>query len=551
MHRPWLSRTIAVAACAIALLVAGYAAWKRPVAGPPRPQGTGGRDRPDIAAGPTTVPAPRGRGDAAIASLVEARNVAWAEGQPTIAVGTRLGLGELRCTSGALKLVFDAGALVTLEGPADLEVLSGMRIRAVRGRITARVDDRAKGFAIETPSTLVVDRGTEFGVEVDDSGQTGVVVFEGRVDLSRPETAAGPAPIRRLVQGEALRVGREGGLSRIVAVERRPGDDAWSTGPSADRDAVIRSVRDNIRGLDSPMYYQIVHRGLDDDVPAYVDRPYQWNAVDPAGLPAFLRGADYIMPFNSDKVMTDLQVTVEVARPATLYIFYDDRAKPPPWLSGKFTDTGVDIGLDEAPPGIGSSLDRGPGRSIDTVFSVWRCELGGGGSIQLGAMVPSKLGRRAMYGIAAVPRASEARGRPAVLGGGLRRADRPRSAINQILGSLPHLASKGGYDATSRLHADRAVGGDRDHRRPDRAPAPGGAVGARGGAAVAVRQQPQADGARRPRLRQHERGAPPDGVDGGRPRAGDLEQRLLDEGPPAPLPRTAGPLQRLEPGPAV
>jgi ferric-dicitrate binding protein FerR (iron transport regulator) len=346
----------------------------------------------------------QGPGRDAVASLVEARNVTWAEGQAPIGPGARIAPGAIRCLSGTLKLIFDSGATVALEGPADLRVLSGMRIRAVRGRLTARVDDRAKGFAVETPNTVVVDQGTEFGVEVDTAGRTGVVVFEGLVDLSRPESADGPAPIKRLSQGEALRVDREGGLSRIVAVERRPGDDAWSTGPSADRDAVIRSVRDNIRGLDSPMYYQIVHRGLDDDVLAYVDRPYQWNAVDPAGLPAFLRGADYIMPFNQDKVMTDLQVTVEVARGATLYIFYDDRAKPPAWLTGQFTDTGVDIGLDESPPGIGTSLDRGPGRSIDTIFSVWRCDLGGDGSIQLGAMVPSKLGRRAMYGIAAAPR---------------------------------------------------------------------------------------------------------------------------------------------------
>ena len=59
-----------------------------------------------------------------------------------------------------------------------------------------------KGFAIETPSTLVVDQGTEFGVEVDASGKTGVVVFEGLVDLSRPESAETPAEVKRLVQGE-------------------------------------------------------------------------------------------------------------------------------------------------------------------------------------------------------------------------------------------------------------------------------------------------------------------------------------------------------------
>ena len=58
-------------------------------------------------------------------------------------------------------------------------------------------------------------------------------------------------------------------MSRIISVERRPGDDGWSTAPSADGDSVIRSVRDNIRGLDSSKYYQVVHRGLQEDSPAW------------------------------------------------------------------------------------------------------------------------------------------------------------------------------------------------------------------------------------------------------------------------------------------
>ena len=47
--------------------------------------------------------------------------------------------------------------------------------------------------------------------------------------------------------------------------------------------------------------------------------------------------------------------------------------------------------------------------------------------------------------------------------------------------------------AARRVHPDRAAGGDRDHRRPDR-PAPArGAGGPRGGPPRPVRQQPEAD----------------------------------------------------------
>ena len=348
----------------------------------------------------------RGQGGE-VASLVEARDVVWGEGQPPIAVGTRLGPRDIRCASGSFKLAFDVGALVALEGPADLRILSNKHILALRGRITAHVDGRAKGFAIETPNTLVVDQGTEFGVEIDASGQTDVVVFQGLVDLAHSEPAERPAPIKRLGQGEGMRVGSAGLLSRIISVERRPGDDEWATGPSSDQGAVIRSVSDNIRGLGSSKYYQIVRRGLYDDAPAYVDRTHQWNGLDRRGLPAFLRGADYIMTFNEDKWMKDLSVTVELARAATLYVFYDTRLATPRWLPERFADTGVLLGLDEGtwPGGPPQAVGRGPGASIDTVFSVWRCDLGQDETIHLGNTgAIENGGGNAMYGIAAVSR---------------------------------------------------------------------------------------------------------------------------------------------------
>ena len=148
-----------------------------------------------------------------VVSLIEAQDVVWGNGQPPIEIGARLGLQHLWWTSGTLKLRFDAGASVALEGPADLRIVSGMRILVGRGRITAHVAGRAKGFAIETPTALVIDRGTEFGVEVDASGQTDVVVFEGLVDLANSEPADRPAPIKRLGQGEGMRVENAGGLS--------------------------------------------------------------------------------------------------------------------------------------------------------------------------------------------------------------------------------------------------------------------------------------------------------------------------------------------------
>src|SRR5262249_35567713 len=46
---------------------------------------------------------------------------------------------------------------------------------------------------------------------------------------------------------------------------------------------------------------------------------------------------------------------------------------------------------------------------------------------------------------------------------------------------------------TSRVHADRVTGGDRDHRDSHCPPGTGGCEGARGGGAAAVSEQPEAD----------------------------------------------------------
>jgi hypothetical protein len=65
------------------------------------------------------------------------------------------------------------------------------------------------------------------------------------------------------------------------------------------------------------------------------------------------------------------------------------------------------IGLDEGPwPGRSTqTLGRGPGTSIDTVFSVWRCDLGPDETIDLGDNGEKENdGGNAMYGIAAVSR---------------------------------------------------------------------------------------------------------------------------------------------------
>jgi hypothetical protein len=286
---------------------------------------------------------------------------------------------------------------------------SDMLVHLDRGQATAHVPESAIGFTINTPVINVIDQGTEFGVAVRDGGLTDVIVFDGIVDLKDGISSAGTA--KRLEHGEGARVDRAGGFGRIMQVGRNAAGRWWTADfPDSDM-SVIREVRDNIPPSDGSKYfcYQITVRALGDDVGAYGDRhPHQWNGLTAAGLPEFLRGADYVKTFNDYRYMNDFAMVVEMARPANLFLFFDDRVPLPDWLLERFEDTGVNIGLDEGPwEGIPDHRTAvGAGRSIDNVFSVWRRRCVENESVELGPVGDSSEAR-AMYGVAATPLAVE------------------------------------------------------------------------------------------------------------------------------------------------
>ena len=152
--------------------------------------------------------------------------------------------------SGFLEITYGTGAKVILQGPCRYEVESSRGGFLSLGKLTARVEKKrwsgAKGertanpalsqqetepttslaprpsplipepsplsplpsplFSVRTPTAVVTDLGTEFGVEVDRSGATRSHVFQGKVEL-------------RLVVGNGLPVapGRRRGLRTRTA----------------------------------------------------------------------------------------------------------------------------------------------------------------------------------------------------------------------------------------------------------------------------------------------------------------------------------------------
>jgi hypothetical protein len=151
--------------------------------------------------------------------------------------------------SGLLEITYNTGARVILQGPVTYEIDAPTGGFLSVGKLTARLEKKslpspvhgrgaggegsviADGihhsafstqhlFSVRTPTALVTDLGTEFGVEVKRDGESGVQVFQGTVRLSTSGTGAVDR-YETLEAGKSMWVkrGQQPGTYEIVAEE--------------------------------------------------------------------------------------------------------------------------------------------------------------------------------------------------------------------------------------------------------------------------------------------------------------------------------------------
>ncbi|TWT60283.1 FecR protein [Rubinisphaera italica] len=127
-----------------------------------------------------------------VAVLLDSEDVVWSDGRASVEYGTSFHKNEiLKLESGLIRIAFDCGAGVVLEGPAELKLCSAWQACLHQGKLAAVVPEGAEGFTVLTPQKRIVDLGTKFGASVDESGQANVQVYEGEVKVeSRNEVAA-------------------------------------------------------------------------------------------------------------------------------------------------------------------------------------------------------------------------------------------------------------------------------------------------------------------------------------------------------------------------
>ena len=147
-----------------------------------------------------------------------------------IRLGDRLALH-----SGLLEITYDTGATVILQGPVVYEVESPSGGYLSVGKLTAKLEQKSEVrdqrsepanqkseitnqkspdlcpltsdlFTVHTPTAIVTDLGTEFGVQVDGHGKVEVRVFSGTVVAESIDSKGHAIANRTLSQGEAVRI---------------------------------------------------------------------------------------------------------------------------------------------------------------------------------------------------------------------------------------------------------------------------------------------------------------------------------------------------------
>jgi hypothetical protein len=186
------------------------------VSGPTDVVQQSGRNAPSHSPSPIPNPSPKAPSVARITGMVDCVwEGAGGREQATTAANQKseitnhkslVHLGDrLAICSGLLELTYNTGARVILQGPVTYEVESPAGGFLSIGKLTAKLEQRSEvrgqksesanqksenrnqKFLVRTPTAMVTDLGTEFGVRVDKNGSTTSHVFRGTVKVQLPE----------------------------------------------------------------------------------------------------------------------------------------------------------------------------------------------------------------------------------------------------------------------------------------------------------------------------------------------------------------------------
>jgi len=160
-----------------------------------------------------TVDGQSAEGFAAVEQLFDAE---WPNSDSQFREGDTIGAEVFRLASGTAEIQFFSGAMMTVEGPAEISLKSAWEAACIEGSVRMNVPPAARGFKLQAPSTEIIDLGTEFGLEVR-NGKGHVEVFDGEIAIRHH----GATEQQLVTKGNALGLSPDGpgGPSPIGSVE--------------------------------------------------------------------------------------------------------------------------------------------------------------------------------------------------------------------------------------------------------------------------------------------------------------------------------------------
>lgn len=135
-----------------------------------------------------------------VAVLALASEAVWEGRAPVAGEGVRP--GGLKLTAGTARLDFLSGAQMTLRAPAELSLVSEMKVMLLAGDVHVFAPPAAQGFTVETEGMIAVDRGTDFGMSAGKGKAPSLHVLSGRVDVAAMDA---PDRFTKVFGGSAVR----------------------------------------------------------------------------------------------------------------------------------------------------------------------------------------------------------------------------------------------------------------------------------------------------------------------------------------------------------
>ena len=145
-----------------------------------------------------------------LATITRSQFLLAGDAAESLAVGKAIGAGRVLILDGALELTLKNGVVITLEGPADLDLGGEMEAFLHDGSAVVRMPEGTDGFRLKTATADVLDLGTEFAVKASHGFFTDVQVYEGAVIATGRSSGTAPRFPKRLEAGQSARFSPHG-----------------------------------------------------------------------------------------------------------------------------------------------------------------------------------------------------------------------------------------------------------------------------------------------------------------------------------------------------